>query len=160
MLRIIKVSDDNSLKSARELFLEYADYLGVDLSFQEFNAEVEELPGEYSPPDGRLLLAYYNDELAGCVALRKFREGTCEMKRLYVREKFRGKGIGKALSKKIIEVAGEIGYEKMRLDTLPFMREAITLYKSLGFYEIEPYRYNPIEGAEFYELDLMMNKRY
>ena len=138
----------------RNLFIEYASYLAVDLEFQNFEEELNTLPGEYAPPKGSILLAYYKDNIAGCVALRQFQDDVCEMKRLYVRPKFRGKKIGKALSKKIIQKAREIGYKRMRLDTLPFMKEAIMLYSDLGFQKIKPYRYNPFEGAKFFELKL------
>lgn len=100
------------------------------------------------------MLAYYKENLAGCIALRQFQNDICEMKRLYVRSEFRGKKIGKALSIEIIQKAKEIGYKFMRLDTLPFMKEAITLYSDLGFKEIKPYRYNPFNGAKFFELKL------
>lgn len=154
MLEIKQVTSKERIEQASELFKEYANYLNIDLEFQNFNEELESLPGDYSLPKGCLLLAFYKNKLTGCVALRKFDEGMCEMKRLYVRSGYRGKGIGKALAKQIINTARKLGYTHMRLDTLPFMKEAITLYLSLGFKEIDPYRYNPYEGAKFFELKL------
>lgn len=116
--------------------------------------ELLELPGEYAPPDGSLLLALYNNQTAGCVALRNIANGTCEIKRLYVRPEFRNEGIGKILALAIIEEGRKIGYTCMRLDTVSSMKEAITLYESLGFTRIESYRHNPIDGAIFMELKL------
>ncbi len=155
MFEIIQVKSNKELEQARMLFKEYTNWLGFDLSFQDFEKEFTELPGKYAPPEGRLLLACEDTEVVGCVGLRKFEEGICEMKRLYVRPEFRGKGYGKKLAKKVIEIAKEIGYEYMRLDTIPTMIEAIALYYALGFKKINPYRYNPIEGALFFELKLL-----
>lgn len=152
---IIPTSSDAQIKQARELFKEYAAWLEIDLCFQNFETELAELPGDYAPPDGRLLLAYDQAQLAGCIALRKLGDGACEMKRLFVRPKFRGKGLGRALTERIIREAKEIGYERVRLDTLPpKMDDAIALYRSLGFKEIEAYYDNPVPGAIFMELPL------
>lgn len=143
------------IASIRELFLEYARSLTFDLCFQSFDNELAGLPGDYAPPDGRLLLATFDGQIAGCVALHKIESDICEMKRLYVRPQFRGKGLGKALAEHIIHEAREIGYKKLRLDTVePVMRAAVAMYRQLGFQEIEPYRTNPIEGALYMELGL------
>ncbi|MFX0069327.1 MAG: GNAT family N-acetyltransferase [Candidatus Hodarchaeota archaeon] len=154
MARIIHSKSKRHIKIVRELFKEYQTSLGFDLCFQNFDKELAELPGDYAPPDGRLLLAVVESEIVGCVGLRKLSEGICEMKRLYVRPKFRGLGIGRDLSVAITKQARRIGYTRMRLDTVPWMKEAISLYRSLGFREIQPYTYNPIEGALYLELVL------
>ena len=154
IIRIVQATSEKDLNQVRELFREYATSLGFDLCFQNFDKELAELPGDYAPPSGCLLLIISQSKGAGCVALRKMGEGVCEMKRLFVRPAFRGKGIGKMLALAIIEEAHRIGYKYMRLDTVPAMKEAISLYHSLGFKDIEPYRYNPIEGAIFMEMKL------
>ena len=153
-VKVVQAESEEHLGHIRELFTEYAASLGFDLGFQNFEKELAELPGEYAPPAGRLLLVLCETQVAGCVALRKIGDGICEMKRLYVWPEFRGKGIGKHLAAAIIEEARQMGYARMRLDTLPSMNEAIALYESLGFTRIEAYRYNPIEGAIYMELKL------
>ncbi len=143
------------LASIRKLFLEYAESLGFSLCFQGFEQELAELPGDYVPPEGRLLLATFEGQPAGCVALHKLAPEICEMKRLYVRPQFRGNGLGKALAERIINEARQIGYKNLRLDTVePVMRTAVAMYRTLGFREIAPYCENPIEGAVYMELRL------
>ena len=154
-LHATQVESREQAAEVRELFLEYARSLTFDLCFQSFDKELAGLPGDYAPPEGRLLLAIFDGQTAGCVALRKIENDVCEMKRLYVRPQFRGKGLGKALAERIIHEAREIGYKKLRLDTVePVMRAAVAMYRQLGFQEIEPYRANPIEGALYMELQL------
>jgi len=143
------------IAAIRELFLEYAKSLSFNLCFQSFDQELASLPGDYAPPDGRLLLATQQGSPRGCVALHKLADGICEMKRLYVRPQFRGKGFGKILAERVIADAREIGYQKLRLDTVESdMGTAIAMYRKLGFREIAPYRANPIEGALYMELEL------
>jgi ribosomal protein S18 acetylase RimI-like enzyme len=143
------------IAQARELFLEYAQSLGFSLCFQNFDQELASLPGDYAPPGGRLLLAEYHRELAGCAALHKLEADICEMKRLYLRPQFRGHGFGRALADHIIAEARQIGYHSMRLDTVePVMKDAVAMYRKLGFKEIAPYRPNPIAGAMYMELKL------
>jgi ribosomal protein S18 acetylase RimI-like enzyme len=154
MLIIREMNSKPDVPQVRRLFMEYASSLGFDLDFQEFEGELAGLPGEYAPPTGCLLLAVKDGRMVGCVALRKMTCKTCEMKRLYVRPKFRGQGFGRQLAWAIIEEARKIGYKRMRLDTVPSMREAISLYRSLRFKEIRRYRYNPVKGALFMELSL------
>ena len=154
-LHATQVQSREQVAEIRELFLEYAQSLTFDLCFQSFDKELAGLPGDYAPPEGRLLLAIFDGQTAGCVALHKIENDVCEMKRLYVRPQFRGKGLGKALAERIIHEAREIGYKKLRLDTVePVMRAAVAMYRQLGFQEIEPYRANPIEGALYMELQL------
>lgn len=154
MLRILEVKTKEDLLEVRNLFEEYAGSLGINLDFQGFDEELASLPGEYAPPDGCLLIALWKGQMPGCVALTKFSPGICEMKRLYTKPQFRGLGIGRALCEEVIAWARRLGYERMRLDTLPSMEKAKGLYGSLGFREIEPYRFNPVEGASFMELNL------
>ena len=155
MLQLVEVKTLGDLDEVRKLFEEYASYLGIDLSFQDFDSELANLPGDYVSPDGCLFLALWEGQVAGCVGLRKFSLGICEMKRLYTKPQFRGLGVGRILCEAIIEKARNIGYHHMRLDTLPSMETARHLYSSLGFEEIDPYRYNPVDGASFWELELV-----
>ncbi len=140
------------------LFREYASSLAVDLCFQGFELELAELPGEYAPPRGALLMALVNNELAGCCALRPLDSvdyaNACEMKRLYVRPRFRSLGIGRLLAEAVLEHARVADYGCMLLDTLDDMESARALYHELGFQEIPPYYHNPIEGAHYLKVDL------
>ena len=152
-LTMTQVETPAQIAQARELFLEYAESLGFSLCFQGFDHELAGLPGDYSPPGWRLLLAEYRGQPAGCVALHQLEPGICEMKRLYLRPQFRGKGLGRALADSIIAEARSIGYQRMRLDTIePIMKDAVGMYRQFGFQEIAPYRPNPIAGAMYMEL--------
>lgn len=154
MALIIQAHAEKYLKSVRELFKEYESSLGISLCFQEFDKELAGLPGDYAPPPGRLFLAMTGEQVAGCVGLRKILEEVSELKRLYVRPLHRGQGIGRQLVLAAVKEAREIGYKKMRLDTLPSMKRALELYLSMGFKPIAPYRANPIRGAKYLELNL------
>ena len=151
-LKLVEVAGGKDLERVRRLFVEYARSLPFHLSWQNFDEELATLPGRYAPPSGRMLLAKHSDAFVGCVALRQISDGICEMKRLFVQPASRGKGIGKALAQAIIEEARRIGYKRMRLDTV--FEPAKNLYGSLGFREIPPYQYVPIEGVVFMELEL------
>jgi ribosomal protein S18 acetylase RimI-like enzyme len=142
------------IDTLRTLFREYEASIGIDLCFQGFEAELASLPGDYAPPRGRLFLALAENGIAGCVALRPIDDRFCEMKRLFVRPQFRGLGIGRQLALSCIDAARGLDYATLRLDTLPMMREAIAMYRTLGFQEIAPYRPNPVEGALYMELAL------
>jgi putative acetyltransferase len=158
--KLVQAESTAHIAQARELFKEYAESLGFDLCFQSFEKELAELPGDYAPPSGRLLLAFYDDTLAGCVALHALEssQSICEMKRLYVRPNFRGHRIGQQLIDAVIAAARELGYSHMRLDTVAgTMDKAIALYRSYGFKEIPSYRPNPIEGVLYMELDLALS---
>jgi ribosomal protein S18 acetylase RimI-like enzyme len=153
---IVPVRSALDLSAAVDLFYSYAKSLGIDLSFQSFDTEMAVMPGKYSPPTGELLLAR-NDhgQAIGCAALRPLRlPEICEIKRLYVAPSGRGTGVGKALARKIIEVARDSGYGEMRLDTLPTMTAALALYRSLGFVDIPAYYDTPLSGTRFLSLDL------
>jgi ribosomal protein S18 acetylase RimI-like enzyme len=153
-IEIVQAQSEEELAHIRQLFREYAASLDFSLCFQGFEKELAELPGDYALPGGRLLLAREGAETVGCVALRKIRDGVCEMKRLYVRPALRGQHLGRRLAEEVIAEARTIGYRAMRLDTLPSMKEAIALYESLDFRHIQPYRFNPHAGAIYMELVL------
>ena len=152
---ILPIESGDQVDSVRALFREYGTSLGFSLCFQSFDAELASLPGEYAPPDGRLLLTLCESSPAACVAMRKLDDGICEMKRLYVRPEFRGHGLGRDWVLTLIAQARLCQYAKMRLDTIvASMTEAVGLYRSMGFREIPPYCRNPIPGAVYLELDL------
>ena len=155
MFSILLAEKEFQIAEAKTLFREYEAWLAMDLCFQGFEEELSSLPGKYATPDGRLYLAYSDDGLAGCIAMRRLDEDVCEMKRLFVRDGFRGLGVGKELVSKLIEEARTIGYRKMRLDTYPpKMGKAVSIYKARGFRPIPAYYDNPHEGVLFMELDL------
>jgi putative acetyltransferase len=152
---IVLAQSPTQIDSVRELFLEYARSLSFNLCFQSFEQELAGLPGDYTPPEGRLLLLARANEAAGCAALHKIDNEVCEMKRLYLRPQFRGMGLGKMLAENIIADAREIGYKRLRLDTVESnMTIAVAMYRSMGFREIAPYRPNPITTALYMELEL------
>jgi len=154
MSEIRPAETDRDLSAVRHLFREYAQGLGVDLCFQGFEAELATLPGKYAPPRGRLMLAWSDDKAVGCAALRPLEGEACEMKRLYVQPAARGQQLGRRLAERICEEARKAGYRRICLDTLPSMSAALRLYSALGFRPIEPYVFNPIEGAIFLGLEL------
>jgi putative acetyltransferase len=154
-LQIVPVETAAQLDAVRELLREYWDNRNLAPYVFNFDKELAQLPGDYAPPHGRLFLGSWNHQAAGCVALRRLELSTCEMKRLYLRPTFRGKGIGRTLAEFIIGEGRNMGYKKMRLDTIQSnMQEAIALYRQLGFREIPAYRTNPIPGVIFMELEL------
>jgi GNAT superfamily N-acetyltransferase len=156
--RMIRAQNQDHYKQVRELLEQYADSLGFDLEFQGFSQELAALPGDYAPPQGCILLAQSAEEYVGCVALRPLSNRICEMKRLYVLPSNRGQKIGRALAEAIIDEARTRGSERMRLDTIETMTEAKSLYLSLGFRSIKPYRYNPLDNPTYFELDLRASK--
>jgi putative acetyltransferase len=158
MVELIHADSAEWADPVRNIFQQYAGSLSFDLSFQGFAEELANLPGDYKPPLGCLLLAVHGREVVGCAAMRKIGEDVCEMKRLYVVPAWRGKGVGLILAQAVIREAVRIGYDRMRLDTVPSMVSALRLYRSLGFKEIAPYRLNPVPGAKFLELDLNPKK--
>jgi putative acetyltransferase len=153
-IEIGEVTSADHLEIAHALFREYQQALGVDLSFQDFETELRTLPGDYVRPRGLLVLALDGGDAAGCIALRPFADDLCEMKRLYVRPAYRKDGLGQQLAQHVISHARAGGYRRMVLDTLPTMGGAQRLYERMGFREIAPYRYNPIEGTRFLGLEL------
>lgn len=155
MHTLVHLSAPEEMPLVRRLFEEYAASLDIDLCFQNFDLELDTLPGAYAPPDGTIVVAYADGEPAGCAALRKIGDGVCEMKRLYVRPEHRGEGIGRSLAEEIVARARGIGYATMRLDTLESMTEANALYRSIGFKKCAPYCYNPCEHPVYMELPLV-----
>jgi ribosomal protein S18 acetylase RimI-like enzyme len=155
IIKLTEAKSSSDYEIAIKLFKEYASQIGIDLGFQNFNEEIENLESKYSRPKGVIYIAY-NDENSpvGCFGIRAFDSTICELKRMYLKEEARGLGIGKLMMKKSITVAKELGYDKMRLDTLSSMLPAVGLYEKSGFYEIEPYYFNPIEEAKYFEISL------
>lgn len=151
---IVEVETGDELEEARTIFQEYADTLGSDICLQNFTTELATLPGGYARPEGRLLLAMVEDQVAGCAALRSLDVETAEMKRVYVRPAFRGLGLGRMLAESILDESRAAGYRRIRLDTLPSMVPARQLYRELGFHEIAPYGDNPDPGTVYLELEL------
>ncbi|MCM4151723.1 N-acetyltransferase [Arenibacter sp. N53] len=143
--------------AAKELILEYVDWLGIDLSFQNFDQEMKGLPQMYNLEDGGLFIAYINNEAVGIAGIRRFNEQDCEVKRMYVKPKSRGLGIGQLLLKDCLDTARKLQYKSVKLDTADFMKSAIKLYTDHGFVEISAYRHNPHESAKYFELDLAKN---
>jgi GNAT superfamily N-acetyltransferase len=155
MIEIVQAETDDQIEAARKLFRAYEAWFGMNLCFQNFDEEVANLPSKYAAPDGRLFLAFVDEKIAGCIALRKLEDGVCEMKRLFVKDEFRGQKIGIALIEKLFEEAKNIGYAQIRLDTFPpKMSKAVKLYESYGFREIPPYYHNPYGETLFMELNL------
>lgn len=156
IMELKEVKSYEEYKVATELFKEYAAQIGHDLEFQNFNEELQKIESHYSPPGGAIFIAYNEEDTPmGCFGIRKLDGSICELKRMYLKKEARGLGSGKRLLRKAIEVGRELGYQKMRLDTLPTMDSAIKLYEKTGFYKIESYRFNPIEGALYYEIKLV-----
>ena len=153
-LRVLDANDSTELDHVRQFFRNYAAWLGRDLSFQGFADEMASLPGAYAPPEGRLFYAECDGRPAGCVGIRRFSDGVCEMKRLYVEPEFRALGLGRDLALAAIKAARTLGYRRILLDTLPAMRIAVKLYRELGFQEAPAYYPTPIEGTMFLALDL------
>ena len=144
--------DDRDYKMGAELFREYAKSINIDLGFQKFEEELNKIHLQYGPPNGGLLLIKHTDgSYMGCVAIRKIDETAAELKRMFIKPEAQGKGLGRLLLNRALDLARLLHYEKVLLDTMPFMESAIQLYKKMGFYEVEPYRYNPFEDALFFE---------
>ncbi len=147
------VESPQDFEIARELFKEYADSLGFDLGFQNFEKELQDIHVQYHKPEGGLILVLDGEgKAAGCVGVRRWDDETSELKRMYIRDAYRGKGLGKTLLQNALTISKALAYKKMRLDTLGSMKSAIALYNAAGFYEIEPYNYNPNEDVKYYEI--------
>jgi putative acetyltransferase len=154
MPNIIHAGSPEEIAQTRELFREYGATPDFCVCFKGFDEEIQSLPGMYATPEGRLLLAHVDGEGAGCIGLRRMEPGFCEVRRLYVRPKFRGRRLGRALAEAILVEARAAGYHTARLGTLPVMKEAIALYQSLGFVSVTPYKANALDGAIYMELAL------
>jgi len=154
-MKIKRAESPDEMDEVRRLFREYEAFLDVDLCFQSFEEELAGLPGKYAPPDGILLLAWNGQEAVGCGALRKLDNGTCEMKRLFVKPRFRELGLGTTLAKRLIDKATRLGYSTMLLDTLDRLKAAMVIYESLGFVRTEPYYRNPLADVVYWKLDLI-----
>lgn len=155
MIKLVEAESPDEFKIAIYLFKEYAAQIGVDLEFQNFSGEIENIESQYSKPKGVLFLANQDGNFPiGCFAIRELDDTICELKRMYLKKEGRGLGVGKQMLRKAIEIARQMGYSKMRLDTLPTMTAAINLYQHTGFYEIDPYRFNPIAGTKYFEINL------
>lgn len=154
MAEITLAASTDAFNTAKSLFIEYAQKLDIDLCFQSFDQELLDLPDMYGSPAGGLLLVSQADEWVGCAGVRRLDQAACELKRMYLRDSMRGMGIGRILLGAALDLAQMLGYEKIRLDTLPSMETAIALYRSVGFTEIPPYRENPVPGALFFEKKL------
>ena len=154
MIKLQTVENADHVAHAKILFQEYAETRKNDPALEDFHEEIDNLPGKYAAPEGNLILAYSDGKPAGCVALHKLADGFCEMKRLYLSPSLRGRGIGRYLVEAILKQAAIMGYSRLRLDSIPSMREAQALYESIGFYEIPAYRDNPNEGTKYYEIEL------
>lgn len=152
--RVIKERDTQSIENAQQLFREYQQTIGLDLSFQNFDSEVQNLPGKYSTPNGLLIVVYADNRPFGCGALRKLEEGIVELKRVYVCPIAQGSGLGRKISEHLIQQARMMGYHKLRLDTFTWMDRAVALYRKLGFVEIPPYYPHSEPDALFMELIL------
>jgi len=160
MIEIKPCERESDFLFARQVVKDYIHWLNMDLSFQDIDKELSDLPSIYGPPKGLFLLAWDENELAGGVGLRMLEPGVCEMKRLYVYDHFKNKGVGRSLCTALIREARNLGYKKMRLDTLGRMKSAIGLYRSLGFKEIEAYRFNPNPTTKYMELSLLLIQIY
>lgn len=159
MVKFKIAKSDQDFEIGKNLFQAYAKAIGIDLAFQNFDTELNNLKVQYHEPDGTLFLIYSQEnQPIGCVGIRKLDDSICELKRMYLKASFRGKGIGKRMMEESIKAARKMGYEKIRLDTLATMTPAIKLYKKYDFHEIAPYRFNPIEGAIYFEKALQKGK--
>jgi len=154
VVQIREAKTGSLISSARELIREYSASLGIDLGFEKFDEEMAEFPATYARPEGRILVAIEGGEAVGVVGLRRLSGKICELKRMYVQPGYRGRGIGRLLARRAIKEARDIGYDHLRLDTLSRLKEAVSLYYSLGLKEIGPYRVNPHKGVVYMELDL------